>query len=169
MLPVRSVGVQGDCRTYRHPVVLWRTGGGPVGWDVAEAAATELANRVCGVNRVVLAVEDLEGRELRVRPTWLDRTAVARLQELDLRVRRRLAARAEVWQVPVVTLPLFDAGGRQAYVVRPVTSTDAMTADFYRLEPDALLELCAEIDALGGFGPMLYDVSSKPPATIEWE
>ena len=54
ILPVKSVGVQGDARTYAHPCVIR----GTRDWSAADVAATDLLNRVRAVNRVVRAVPE---------------------------------------------------------------------------------------------------------------
>ena len=44
-----------------------------------------------------------------------------------------------------------------------------MTADFFRMDPDLLAAIGAEVARVEGAGPVLYDVTTKPPSTIEWE
>jgi GMP synthase (glutamine-hydrolysing) len=168
ILPVRSVGVQGDSRTYEHPAVIWCPPGTVPDWDRVQACATEASNRIPSVNRAVFSLAPLDDVDFTVQALHLEPHAVARLQEVDAVVRRRLEPVAEVWQVPVVMLPLQDAAGNGVYVIRPVTSRDAMTADFYRMPFDDLAALGAET-ARVGCGALLIDVTSKPPGTIEWE
>ncbi|MDR0551410.1 MAG: glutamine-hydrolyzing GMP synthase [Spirochaetaceae bacterium] len=84
---------------------------------------------------------------------------------------------SEIWQAFAVLLPLRSVGvagdGRQyGYVLslRAVTSSDGMTADVYPFEAKDILEISTAItNAVPEIGRVCYDVSSKPPATIEWE
>jgi GMP synthase (glutamine-hydrolysing) len=168
ILPVRSVGVQGDSRTYEHPAILWCPPGTMPDWDQVQACAIEAANTIASVNRAVFAIEELDSVTLSVHPQFLDRAAVAQLQLIDARVRQALEPVRDVWQVPVVSLPLHDGSGRPLVVIRPVTSRDAMTADFYRMPFDELAILAQEC-RVAGAGLLALDVTTKPPGTIEWE
>jgi GMP synthase (glutamine-hydrolysing) len=83
----------------------------------------------------------------------------------------------EVWQAGVMLLPVRSVGvmgDERTYEVtaalRAVTSTDAMTADWARLPYDFLARISNEIiNKVKGINRVVYDISSKPPATIEWE
>ncbi|MBI3534183.1 MAG: glutamine-hydrolyzing GMP synthase [Deltaproteobacteria bacterium] len=83
----------------------------------------------------------------------------------------------EIWQAFSVFLPLKSVGvqgdGRtHSYVValRAVTSQDGMTADWYQFKPEVLARISNQIcNEVKNVNRVVYDISSKPPATIEWE
>lgn len=83
----------------------------------------------------------------------------------------------EVWQAGVILLPVQSVGvmgDERTYentvALRSVTSTDGMTADWVHLPYDFLAKMSNEIiNKVKGINRVVYDISSKPPATIEWE
>ena len=83
----------------------------------------------------------------------------------------------EVWQAGVILLPVQSVGVmgdertyEQAVALRAVTSADAMSADWAQLPYEFLSQVSNEIiNRVKGINRVCYDISSKPPATIEWE
>ena len=83
----------------------------------------------------------------------------------------------KVWQAGVILLPVQSVGVmgdertyERAVALRAVTSTDAMTADWARLPYDFLAKVSNDIiNKVKGVNRVTYDISSKPPSTIEWE
>jgi GMP synthase (glutamine-hydrolysing) len=105
---------------------------------------------------------------------------VAILQEADAIVREEVAAAGlgrEIWQAFAVLLDIRSVGvmgDERTYghpiVIRAVTSDDAMTADWARLPYDVLERMSSRIiNAVPGINRVAYDITSKPPGTIEWE
>lgn len=169
ILPVKSVGVQGDERSYRHPAVIWSPGGKLPDWPALNACANRLVNQLADINRVVISLDDLGGERFTLRETYVTREGLDRLRKVDDLLHRRIAHLPEIWQAPAISLPLFDSEGNQVFVLRPVCSKDAMTADVYPIDFDLLAELAREIRAVPGAGHLFYDITTKPPGTIEWE
>ena len=83
----------------------------------------------------------------------------------------------QVWQAGVMLLPVQSVGvmgDERTYescvALRAVTSTDGMTADWVHLPYDFLAKMSNDIiNRVKGINRVVYDISSKPPATIEWE
>ena len=90
---------------------------------------------------------------------------------------RRVGLYEKVWQAFAVLLPVQSVGvmgdGRTyggTIAVRVVESQDAMTADWARLPREVLERISARIvNEVAGVNRVVYDISSKPPSTIEWE
>jgi GMP synthase (glutamine-hydrolysing) len=105
---------------------------------------------------------------------------VAILQHADAIVREEVRAAGlerEVWQAFAVLLDIRSVGvmgDERTYafpiVIRAVTSEDAMTADWARLPHDLLARMSSRIiNEVDGVNRVTYDITSKPPGTIEWE
>ncbi len=110
----------------------------------------------------------------------VDRPALEMLRKADaiyLEEIRAAGLYSEIWQAFAVFLPVRSVGvmgdGRtyeHVIALRAVTSTDGMTADWYAFPHDVLGRISNRIiNEVRGINRVVYDVSSKPPATIEWE
>lgn len=83
----------------------------------------------------------------------------------------------EVWQAGAILLPVHSVGVmgdertyEQVVALRAVVSVDGMTADWAHLPFDFLSSISSEIiNKVKGVNRVVYDISSKPPSTIEWE
>ena len=169
-LPVKSVGVKADLRSYEHPVLL--VGANP-GWDKLPAIATSLAKTVRGVNRCLFELSDRRPQRAELVPAFVTRERLDLLRELDAIVMGALdrhGLMSTVWQCPTVILPLrLDGRGREMVVVRPIHSERAMTARPAWIGEACAAEITKALLAFDAVGAVAIDVTTKPPATIEWE
>lgn len=182
VLPLRSVGVQGDQRSYAHPALFDTASlsdllAKPGAWaDLLELAA-RIPGKFSHVNRVLLRT----GRHAQagnvnhlLAGRFLTEERIAKLQRADAIVDEFLHEKkiySEIWQMPVVLVPLSSDSeiGREGVVLRPICSTDAMTASAYEMDAALLYELTGRLLATDLFDSVYYDLTSKPPGTIEWE
>ena len=105
---------------------------------------------------------------------------VVLLQEADYiytQILRKTGWYEKIWQAGAILLPVHSVGVmgdertyEQVVALRAVSSTDGMTADWVHIPYDILAEISnAIINQVRGINRVVYDISSKPPATIEWE
>jgi len=143
-----------------------------------------VAGRLCPLV-LTYSVRDLAppfpgpGMAIRI-PGEVDAEKVALLRKIDsifLKEIRGAGLYDQIWQVFAVLLPVRTMGvmgdGRtydQVCALRAVTSTDGMTADVYPLEMSFLTRVSGRIvNEVRGINRVTYDITSKPPGTIEWE
>jgi len=101
------------------------------------------------------------------------------IEELEKRSAKKgqITLYDEIWQAFAVLLPIRSvgvAGDARKYgwvlALRAITSADGMTADVYPFKTEDFLEISSRItNTVPSIGRVTYDISSKPPATIEWE
>ncbi len=138
--------------------------------------------RELGLPDVIVSRQPFPGPGLGIRivgEVTADRLAL--LRSADAIVRAELTAAgqdAEIWQCPVVLLADVRSVGVQGdgrtygypIVLRPVSSEDAMTADWTRVPYDVLARISNRItNEVPGVNRVVLDITSKPPGTIEWE
>lgn len=167
VLPCRSVGVQGDERTYRHPVALFTD---IRDWELLEKISTAVTNKFSEANRVMLTLQGDSGKFLlKAADTSADRVKL--LQQTDDAVAQVMASAPQdygIWQFPVVLVPVSTSAHQESIVLRPIVSTEAMTASFAKIDT-VILEKLASSAMKDGISHIFYDLTHKPPGTIEWE
>ena len=172
ILPVRSVGVQGDQRTYTLPAVLLNT---PRDWDWLENQATRLTNEVRNVNRVVVQLSsnnDEFDTHFQIQKAFCSKNRLDLLREADYMATQMLEKHGlmrEIFQLLVILLPVSKNGIDESLVLRPVVSEDVMTAQFARIDWKLLDHLVESLLDISGIETVFYDITHKPPATFGWE
>ncbi|KKT35842.1 MAG: Bifunctional GMP synthase/glutamine amidotransferase protein [Parcubacteria group bacterium GW2011_GWA2_44_12] len=169
ILPIQSVGVQGDQRSYAHPALLQ----GITDWNMASGLATALCNKFAEINRAALLIhpKKISPELIKFIPGTLTKERLALLKKADYKINQRLKALKlynAIWQCPIILAPLTLQGG-ETIILRPVASEEGMTANFYRMNRSALQDITRALIAVQGIDMILYDITNKPPGTIEWE
>ncbi|HPF69821.1 MAG TPA: glutamine-hydrolyzing GMP synthase, partial [Candidatus Krumholzibacteria bacterium] len=168
-LPIRSVGVKADLRSYEHPVLFH----GQADWTALKELAGKVFKTVGGLNRALWNLTDTMPTTFRPLAAGMTRDRLDLLRECDhivMEALRRHDLYDKVWQCPTVLVPLeIDGKGRELCIVRPILSERAMTATAAELPLEVLHEIRQQVMALHGISGLTYDLTSKPPGTIEWE
>lgn len=167
---IQAVGVQGDERSYRNVAILQPGAGRDAyDWDELLRLARRFTNEDSRFNRVIVPLSDVVPGELTVHAKVHDRASADLLRDVDDYFIRSLEG-ANYSQALVVLVPL-SSSDRYSVVLRMIQTNDFMTAtavnparDFqnWRSVADGILASFERIEAV------FYDVTGKPPATVEW-
>jgi len=174
LLPIRTVGVQGDQRSYSQLVGL----SGVASWSRCITLARQIPRHIHGVNRVVYVFGDnVDKSGISVTPTHLTPEVINQLRQADKLTNDILQKHGldrTISQVPVVLFPVsFDGPGKRSLAIRTLITTNYKSGDIAvpgKDIPEAVLdELVDTLQKLPGISRVVYDLTSKPPATTEWE
>lgn len=174
LLPVRTVGVQGDGRSYSYLAAL----SGKPDWPKLFAKAREIPKQLHAVNRVVYTFGNkLETQPSTITPTLLNPDTVDQLRQADAHVNEVLRQHGlleRLSQVPVVSFPIdFGEPGKRSIGLRPFITNDFMTGrpaiPGEDLLEAALTEMVERVLSVKGVTRVVYDLTAKPPGTTEWE
>lgn len=144
----------------------------PRNWEKLSKIATQITNRFAEVNRVLIALAPQTEQAFTSLQTEINAERVKTLQLADKIVHDKIRVAGlieKIWQFPVVLLPISNNGKDEAIVLRPVDSQEAMTASFSQIPFDLLEEITQELLELPKISAVFFDITNKPPGTIEWE
>lgn len=171
LLPLRSVGVQGDARTYRMVVALEQENH-RLDYEILRRLSSTLCNQNAVANRVALLIGGNRSlADAHIVPATITRKRLELLRQADSLARseiERANLADTIWQFPVVLAPIAFQDG-ESIILRPVNSVDGMTASFANLPQQVLHTISDKILKLAGVDAVFLDITNKPPATIEWE
>lgn len=174
IVPLRSVGVQGDYRSYRYLSLLNGCGLEETDWEKIHQIARDVPNHTKSVNRVGYVLNS--GKDLsvgvRVYPMYMNKQDLDLLRELDALVTDKLKSKG-VSQTFAVLCPI-GLTGRKSVAIRAIVTNDFMTGRAAIIGKDlplaAFQEIVSTIESdYPEIDLVLYDVTGKPPATVEWE
>lgn len=181
VLPVRSVGVQGDFRTYKFPCALSfeRYEDGfchlPKIWEKLESASHKITNGTQYINRTVIKLyqkPELSDEDFHLIEGYCDKGRLDQTREADAIVLDELHKSgwySKVFQHLTINLPFASEAGHCSIVLRPVCSEDVMTARFAKLPHELVGIITRKIAALSFVDAIFFDLTNKPPATFGWE
>ena len=181
VLPVRSVGVQGDFRTYRFPALLTfrEEGDGfyhfPDKREKIEECSSTITNAAKYINRTCIKLFQRPGitdDALKIQEGYCDRRRLDQLREVDNIVLTELHKSGwydKIFQHLTIDLPYASSADHASFVLRPVISEDVMTARFAMWPKELLETIVHKITELPFVDALYFDATNKPPATFGWE
>ncbi|KAH7647954.1 GMP synthase [Cryptosporidium bovis] len=181
VLPVRTVGVQGDYRTYNFPAVLTFASEQngffyfPTDREKIEHISSSIINSAKYINRTCIKLYQnpkIPTSEMKLQEGYCDRFRLDQLREVDNIVLTELHNSGwynKIFQHLTISLPFASSKERASFVLRPVCSDDVMTARFALFPEDILRTVVSKIAELDFVDALYYDVTNKPPATFGWE
>ena len=181
VLPVRSVGVQGDFRTYRFPALLAFKDEGngfyhfPGKREKIEECSSTITNAAKFLNRTCIKLyqkPSVKDEDLKLQEGFCDKRRLDQLREVDNIVLTELHKSGwynKIFQHLTIDLPYASAEDKATFVLRPVISEDVMTARFAMLPEELLNTIVHKIAELDFVDALYFDATNKPPATFGWE
>jgi GMP synthase (glutamine-hydrolysing) len=172
IVPVRTVGVQGDERSYSEMAAVQ---GPTLDLGAAGVMSRGITNEVRSINRVTAIVytsAEISFDRFSIHSADVNRTRLELLRWADdivTNIVRESGWYRRTWQFPVALLPLGASSTGETVVLRPVRSRDGMTADFVPLPSEIVIRIVTALAQRPQIECILYDVTNKPPATIELE
>lgn len=181
ILPVKSVGVQGDFRTYRFPSVISfaKTENGfyhlPKKWEKLEAASSQITNSASFINRTIIRLwqnPSVKDEALKLQEGYCTKDRLDQTRDADdivLTALHKSGWYNKIFQHLTINLPYASSKERCSFVLRPLCSEDVMTARFAQLPQNHLMDIVQEISKLPYVDAIFFDLTNKPPATFGWE
>uniref|UniRef100_A0A8C0NH57 GMP synthase (glutamine-hydrolyzing) n=1 Tax=Canis lupus familiaris TaxID=9615 RepID=A0A8C0NH57_CANLF len=183
LLPIKTVGVQGDCRSYSY--VCGISSKDEPDWESLIFLA-RLIPRMChNINRVVYIFgPPVKEPPTDVTPTFLTTGVLSTLRQADFEahnILRESGYAGKISQMPVILTPLHfdrDPLQKQPSCQRSVVIRTFITSDFMTGIPatpgneipvEVVVKMVTEIKKIPGISRIMYDLTSKPPGTTEWE
>ena len=181
ILPVKSVGVQGDFRTYRFPSVISfaKTENGfyhlPKKWEKLEAASSQITNSASFINRTIIRLwqnPSVKDEALKLQEGYCTKDRLDQTRDADdivLTALHKSGWYNKIFQHLTINLPYASSKERCSFVLRPLCSEDVMTARFAQLPQNLLMDIVQELSKLPYVDAIFFDLTNKPPATFGWE
>lgn len=174
IVPLKSVGVQGDYRSYRYLSVLNGQGLANADWEEIHQIARDVPNNTKTVNRmgyVLNSNKDLSAG-VKAYPMYMNKKDLDLLRDIDNLVTTTLKNK-KISQTFAVLCPI-GVTGKKSVAIRAIVTNDFMTGRAAMVGKDIELSqfehIVKEIEAnYPEIDLVLYDVTGKPPATVEWE
>ncbi|XP_064642766.1 GMP synthase [glutamine-hydrolyzing]-like [Lineus longissimus] len=187
LLPIKTVGVQGDCRSYSYVAALSSSRNpNRKTWENLMSLA-KIIPRIChNVNRVVYIYGGLVTEPVQdITPTLLSKGVLSTLRQADFLVNKVLhdsGYMGKISQMPVICVPIHFSRDttslkppscQRSIVIRTFITADFMTGipamPGQQIPMEVVDQMVSQIMTVPGISRVMYDLTAKPPGTTEWE
>lgn len=185
ILPIRTVGVQGDFSTYKFPAVIRLLNSNnhhPHYYyyyydkrEEIEKVSSLITNNSKYINRVCIQIyqqKNIQNHDMKLQKAYCDKYRLDQLREVDdivLTLIKKYNWYDKIFQHLTISIPYSTSQEKSSFVLRPVCSEDVMTARFAYFPKELIDSIIEEISKLNFVDALYYDVTNKPPATFGWE
>lgn len=173
IIPIKSVGVQGDARSYRNLAVMYGKGLN-LDWDTSASKAKEITDKISSINRVAYVLnKETVNEKINCFDMKINDECVDLLREVDSIVTLNLE-KSKANQTFAVLVPI-GITKKYSIAIRTFVTNDFMTGRPAKIgteaDPEAIQKIIDEIEKRFSdkIEFVMYDITSKPPATCEWQ
>jgi len=175
ILPIKSVGIKGDNRDYALPLAF----SGELWQNFSEEFLLSLQNKIINnfsekINRVVVEISELGFKKnIFTHDNAVTESRIKLLQKCDKIINQKIEENNlynKIWQMPIVLIPVsFEKNKQESVIIRSVSSKNAMTVSPFILDKKICNKIIDELLKIDEISRVFLDITTKPPATIEWE
>ena len=167
LLPIKCTGVKNNARSYAQPLLIKNE----LDWQTLKNHAKKFTEEHEEINRCAYIIGKISDSKIETAKQYCEKSSLDKLRIFDNICTKFLFEHElynKIWQMPVVLLPL-QIEGKPCVLIRPINSTNAMTATVAELDQNLLRDDLWNRLKAAGAGALFCDITDKPPATIEWE
>ena len=169
ILPIQTVGIKGDARSYAKAASFT----GSYHFENLQKMMLDITSQNKDINRLIYNISQQSLSNIHTHKQYITKEYLDILRKADHitnTILKQKNLHKKIWQCPIIILPCGTDEKPYSIVIRAIDSEDAMSASAIDLGKNVLVEIQQTImQNIDGIYTVFYDLTSKPPGTIEWE
>ncbi len=170
ILPIKTIGVQNDFKTYKFPVALYVNSKKIPDWDTLEKVSTHITDSVEDVNRIIYCIYEKENCVLQEQ--FCTKQRLDQVREVDEIVISELKENnwySKIFKHLTINLPYSTSKEKCSIVLNPIILENDMLASFAKIPTKILNKIIEKISKLDFVDALYFDITNKTPTTFTWE